>query len=160
MSSKKTKVMAFGTFDILHYGHVKLLEQSKTIGGGDVELIVVIARDSTVIIEKGHPPIFPEEERLALIKALKVVDIVDLGLEGSDRFKIIEKYRPDIIVLGYDQKIEIESLKAELQKRGLSDIKIYRMKKYGTPGLNSSSQIAEKLIKRLKNQLNYNPNKH
>lgn len=121
-------------------------------------MIVVIARDSTVVKEKGHSPIFPEGERLALIKALKVVDVVDLGSESPDRLKIIEKYKPDIIVLGYDQKIDKESFEADLKKRGLLNIKIYRLEKYGTPGLNSSSKILEKLIARNKNQLNNNSN--
>ncbi|MFX1453016.1 MAG: adenylyltransferase/cytidyltransferase family protein [Promethearchaeota archaeon] len=155
MPSKKTKVMAFGTFDILHYGHVKLLEQARSLGGNDVELIVVIARDSTVIKEKGHHPIFPEDERLALIKSLKVVDAVHLGSEGPDHLKIIEKCKPDIIALGYDQKIDSEYLKKELQKRGLKDIKIFRLKKYGTPGINSSSKILEKLEERIQRLIRF-----
>lgn len=152
MPPEKIKVMAFGTFDILHYGHVKLLEKSKALGGNNAELFVVIARDSTVVKEKGHNPIFPEQERLALLKALKVVDIVELGTEGPDRLKIIESYKPNIIALGYDQKIDKDTLSKELEKRGLSNIKIYRLEKYGTPGLNSSSQILDKLIAQTKNQ--------
>jgi len=155
VASKKTRVMAFGTFDILHYGHVKLLEEARALGEQNAELIVVIARDSTVIKEKGHKPIFPEIERLSLIQSLKAVDEACLGYEGTDHLKIIEKFKPDIIALGYDQKIDIDFLKSELAKRGLKNIKIHRLGKYGTPGLNSSSKILDKMLAQIQKLLRF-----
>ena len=67
------KVMATGTFDILHPGHVLFLEKAKELGGEDAVLAVVIARDSTVEKRK-RIPIIPQEQRLEMIKSLKPVD--------------------------------------------------------------------------------------
>ncbi|MBD3228955.1 MAG: adenylyltransferase/cytidyltransferase family protein, partial [Candidatus Lokiarchaeota archaeon] len=95
MSKPVTRVMAFGTFDILHLGHVKLLRNAKKLANGaNAKLIVVIARDENVIKEKNRRPIFPEDQRLEMIKSLKVVDEAYLGNLGNDRLKIIEELKP------------------------------------------------------------------
>ena len=65
-SGKKKVVLASGVFDLLHLGHVKFLEEAKKAGGKDAELIVIIARDSTVEKNKGRKPIMPENQRRAL----------------------------------------------------------------------------------------------
>ncbi|MHA1785532.1 MAG: adenylyltransferase/cytidyltransferase family protein [Candidatus Helarchaeota archaeon] len=142
----KSRVMVFGTFDLLHYGHVRLLNNSKKLGGKNSELIVVIARDSSVLKIKKTPPIYNEEQRMILISELKAVDKAILGHEGPDKLKIIEEYHPNIIVLGYDQKIDVDELKEELTKRGMPDIKILRLEKFGDPDYNSSSKIRKKII--------------
>ena len=141
----KTRVMVFGTFDLLHYGHVRLLNNSKKIGGRDAELTVVVARDSSVTNIKKNPPIFNEEQRRILISELKAVDRAILGHEGPDKLKIIEEYQPHFIVLGYDQRIEIEDLKKKLKERGMPDVQILRLEKFGDPDYNSSTKIKEKI---------------
>ncbi len=149
-----TRVVAFGTFDLLHYGHVKMLEMAKELGGADAKLIVVISRDASSEKVKGHPPIFPDEQRLNLIKALKVVDDAVLGYKGDtwkDRLKIITDLKPDIIVLGYDQPVDINALKDELEKRGMTLDKVVRLEKYGEASFNSSSKIVKKIIERFNN---------
>jgi len=52
-AGKKKVVLASGTFDLLHFGHVKYLEEAKKAGGKNAELIVIVARDSTVEKRKG-----------------------------------------------------------------------------------------------------------
>ncbi|NHI91338.1 MAG: FAD synthase [Candidatus Lokiarchaeota archaeon] len=140
------RVMVFGTFDLLHYGHVRLLKNSKKLGGKDSELIVVIARDSSVMKIKKIPPIYNEDQRMILISELKPVDKAVLGYEGPDKLRIVEEYKPNIIVLGYDQKVSIEKLQSELKKRGLPNVRIIRLEKYGDPDYNSSTKIREKII--------------
>ena len=81
------KVMATGTFDILHPGHVLFLEKAKELGGEDAVLAVVIAKDSTVEKRK-RIPIIPEDQRVQMVKSLKPVDEAYLGYEG-DMFKIV-----------------------------------------------------------------------
>ena len=54
----RRRVLAASVFDILHYGHLRFLEEAKKAGGEDAELIVVVARDSTVLKLKGRKPIF------------------------------------------------------------------------------------------------------
>jgi len=122
------KIATFGVFDILHSGHIKFLEKCKNLVKNS-KLIVVIARDSTVIKEKGKKPIMSEEHRKHIVQSLKPVNKVILGNECSDKLKIVEKIKPDIIILGYDQTWNEEELKKELEKRGLK-IQIIRLKKY------------------------------
>jgi FAD synthetase len=129
------KIATFGVFDIIHSGHIKLLKSCKNLSK-NAELIVVLARDSTVLKDKGRKPLIPEEQRRYIVESLNPVDKVILGNEGSDKLKIVEKIKPDIIVLGYDQGWDEKKLGKELENRGLK-IKVFRLKKYGK--VNSTS---------------------
>ena len=117
------KVLAGGTFNVLHPGHILFLKKAKALGD---ELIVVVASDSTVRREKGEP-ILPAEERAGLLRSLGFIDKVLVGKEGN-RLDIVEDERPDIIALGHDQKGEAE-LRAGLKRRGM-DCKVIRIKDY------------------------------
>jgi FAD synthetase len=108
---KKTIVLASGVFDLLHLGHVKFLEEAKRAGGENAELVVIIARDSTVEKTKGKKPIMSEEQRCALVESLKVVDRAVLGYKSLDIGEVIENIKPDVIALGYDQ----EEMQREVQ---------------------------------------------
>lgn len=132
------RVMASGVFDLIHLGHVHYLEEAKKLGD---ELVVVVARDSTVRKEK-HEPITPEEFRRDLVESLKPVDRAVLGGEG-DMFKVVEELRPDVIALGYDQYHDAERIEAELKKRGL-DIKVVRLTE-----LNGDLDGTRKIIKKV-----------
>lgn len=92
-------VMAFGTFDVFHAGHEDFLNQAKQLG--DL-LIVVVARDITVKNVKGDYPEQHERLRAKVIKEMGIADKVLLGYT-DDKYKVIKKYKPDIIALGYDQ---------------------------------------------------------
>ncbi len=116
------RVMASGVFDIIHLGHLHYLEASKKLGD---ELVVVVARDSTVRRRK-HEPITPESMRLELVGALKPVDRAMLGNESGDMFKVVEELRPDVITVGYDQPFEPVELEKELLSRGLN-VRVVRM---------------------------------
>lgn len=132
------RVMASGVFDLIHLGHVHYLEEAKKLGD---ELVVVVARDSTVRKEK-HEPITPEEFRRDLVESLKPVDRAVLGGEG-DMFKVVEELKPDVIALGYDQYHDAERIEAELKKRGL-DIKVVRLTE-----LNGDLDGTRKIIKKV-----------
>jgi FAD synthetase len=108
-----TRVLATGTFDLLHPGHVYFLTQARALGD---ELFVIVARDSNVTHKPR--PIIPEEQRLEMVNALGMVDKALLGSE-SDMFEPLKQIRPDIITLGYDQNFDIDYLEKELTKRGL-----------------------------------------
>jgi len=142
---KKKVVLASGTFDLLHYGHVKYLEEAKKIGGKNAELIVIVARDSSVKKRKGRKTVMPEDQRRSLVEALKVVDEAILGYEDFDMIKVVEKTNPDIIAVGHDQSdIEREVRKA-LVKKGIA-IQVVRVGRFGKDELNSSSKIKRKII--------------
>ncbi len=141
------KVLVGGSFDIIHVGHIKMLKQAKELCPHG-ELIVVIARDSTIRKYKKREPILPENDRLEIIKAIKYVDKAILGNELGEKtfFDIIYEIKPDIIALGYDQQINETELKEWLAKKGLQT-KIIRLKKYEPEsGLNSSSAIRNKIL--------------
>ncbi|MBI4272239.1 FAD synthase [Candidatus Uhrbacteria bacterium] len=119
-------VLAFGTFDILHPGHLSYLMQARRRGD---RLIVVIARDETVRSLKKHPPVFTQKERLTLVSALHIVSEAILGNKG-DHIRIVEKIRPHVICIGYDQRVSIDALHKILTQRNLSHIQIVRAKPY------------------------------
>lgn len=120
-------VMAFGTFDFIHLGHVELFKQAKKLGD---KLIVVIARDSNVKRIKGKKPFFSQEERLQLVNSLKSVDLAVLG-NDKDFFTAVRKYKPAIVVLGYDQNVLFESyIRKKLDEIGLKKTKVVRLKPF------------------------------
>ncbi|MBN1236012.1 MAG: FAD synthase [Methanotrichaceae archaeon] len=138
-----TLVVATGTFDLLHPGHVLYLERSKALGD---DLVVIVARD--VNVRHKPKPILPEEQRLRMIGALKVVDRAVLG-EVKDIFRTVEQLRPDIITLGYDQHFDQKALQAELFRRGLNP-RIVRIEEHEPCLLCSSSRIVAKILERFR----------
>lgn len=116
------KIMAFGTFDILHLGHIHYLTKAKKLGN---ELIVIIARDENVKKIKGKYPIHNEKERQKIISSLKIVDKAILG-DLTDFTKKIKKEKPELIAVGYDQPKTNKELEEELKKMNLK-IRIKRI---------------------------------
>jgi FAD synthetase len=149
--SRKTKVvLASGVFDLLHLGHVKFLEEAKKTGGPNSELVVIVARDSTVEKDKGRKPIMSEDQRRALVESLKVVDRAVLGFETLDIGEVITKVKPDVIALGYDQEDMEKQVRTYVDKNQL-EVKIVRIGKFGENTLDSSSKIKQKIIDKLAN---------
>jgi len=144
MTKRGKIVLASGTFDLLHLGHVKYLEEAKKTGGKNAKLVVIVARDRTVEERKGRKPVMPEDHRKALVESLKVVDEAILGYENFDIGQVIEKIKPDIIAVGYDQNnIESQVRKTVAQKR--LNIKVEKIGRFGKPELNSSLKIKKKV---------------
>lgn len=142
---KKKIVLASGVFDLLHLGHVRFLEEAKKAGGKDAELIVIIARDSTVEKSKGRKPIMPENQRRALVESLKVVDEAVLGFEDFDVGDAIARIKPDVIALGYDQSDMEKLVKDYINKHNLA-IRVVRIGKFEEDALDSSSKIRQRII--------------
>jgi FAD synthetase len=135
------RVMATGTFDLLHLGHIYYLKEAKKLGDN---LVVVVATDVTVRQLK-HEPVNPQEIRLNLIKELKIVDEAYLGHE-DDMFEIVEEIKPDIIALGFDQLHDKYNIEKELKKRKIK-AEIVRLKKYdGGSDLEGTRKIISKII--------------
>lgn len=145
INNKKRVVLASGTFDLLHLGHVKFLEEAKKAGGKNAELIVIVARDNTVMDRKRKKTIMPEDQRRALVESLKVVDEAILGWEDFSIDKVIEKINPDVIAVGHDQDgIEREVMKAIKEKK--INIELAKIGRFGKRELDSSSKIVRKII--------------
>ncbi len=140
------RVVATGTFDIIHPGHIRYLEEAKKLGD---ELIVIVAREKNV---KHKPkPIIPDEQRVKVVSALKPVDKAILGDE-NDIFKPIMELKPDIIALGYDQHFDEKKLEDELRKRGLKT-KVVRIKVKENCEFCSSTKIIKRIVDVVKSRL-------
>ncbi|MBI5229103.1 FAD synthase [Candidatus Micrarchaeota archaeon] len=130
------KVLVFGSFDILHPGHLAFFKSAKRFGNS---LVVVVARDSSIKRLKGRKPYLNERERLEMVSALRIVDKAILG-DKKDFHKPIEREKPDVIVLGYDQKVDLKELKRRIEERDLNT-KVIRLKKPLLPEKYKSSRI-------------------
>ena len=139
-----TRVLATGTFDLLHPGHLLYLERSKELGD---ELVVIVARD--VNVKHKPKPVIPEDQRLKMVQALKVVDLAILGDE-KDIFRPIEQLRPDIITLGFDQHFNPARLVEEMARRNLHP-KVVRVTTKDSCDLCSSRKIVAKVLEIHKN---------
>ena len=106
-------VIAQGTFDIVHPGHVHYLEEAAAMGD---ELYVIVARRSNV--DHKEAPICPATQRRDVIGALEAVDEAILGDE-VDIFVPIEELEPDVIALGHDQHHDAAAIESELERRGI-----------------------------------------
>jgi len=141
-------VLASGTFDLLHLGHVKYLEAAKKTGGEKAKLVVIVARDSVAERRKGRKPVMPEDQRRALVEALKVVDEAVLGYEDLNIGKVIEKIKPDVIAVGHDQDDVEREVRRFIRERGLN-IEVVKAGKFGKDELNSTSKIKRKIVSEL-----------
>jgi FAD synthetase len=135
------RVLATGTFEILHPGHLLYLEEAKKLGD---ELFVIVARDVTVRKRK-RTPIIPEEQRLQMVSALKMVDKVMLGSE-EDMYEPLYSIKPDIVALGYDQAFDEEKLEWELRERGFHS-KVIRIEKHNSNAFCKAEEIIKGILK-------------
>ncbi len=122
-------IMVFGTFDNLHPGHEDYFKQASRLGA---PLIAVVARDRNVLKLKGHLPQQAEKERMRKVRAaLKKLGIPGKAALGNLRSQwlVLKKYRPTVIALGYDQRIDLKKLKSELVEARLF-CRIKRLKSY------------------------------
>lgn len=93
-------VITFGSFDILHEGHIYYLCEAKKYG---TQLLTIIARDVSIENIKWRPPKHKEKERKNSLKQEGICDIIELG-SLNDPFVWFKKYNIDTVVLGYDQR--------------------------------------------------------
>jgi cytidyltransferase-like protein len=108
-----TRIMVFGTFDMIHKGHEDLFRQARALAPHPW-LIVSVARDASVSRIKGHEPHYPEERRRQRLASHHLVDEAVLG-DDIGYVPHILAARPDIVALGYDQEGEyVETLSADL----------------------------------------------
>lgn len=133
------RVMAQGTFDIIHPGHLHYFRESAALGD---ELVVVIARDERVAERKDL--FFDHHDRVALVDSLAIVDEVQLGTT-DDPFDILNEVEPDAITIGHDQPYDVDELSEMLAERGHDDVVITRISEYeaGADEIVSSSLIKE-----------------
>ena len=135
------RVLATGTFDLLHPGHLLYLSKARALGD---ELFVIVARDS--MIKHKPKPIVPEKQRLAMVRALRMVDAAMLGSE-TDMFLPLREIKPDIIALGKNQFFNEKELEAKLAAQGI-EAKVMRVQAFEQGELCSSAAIIRKVLER------------
>jgi glycerol-3-phosphate cytidylyltransferase len=92
-------IITFGTFDLIHIGHINILERSKKLG---VNLIVGISTDKFSYEKKTRYPIYNQNDRKKILESLKFVDEVFFEESFEQKREYIKKYNADIFVMGND----------------------------------------------------------
>lgn len=137
-----SRVVAQGTFDILHPGHLHYLEDAAAMGD---ELHVIIARSDNVTHKA--PPVVPDEQRREMVAALDPVDDARLG-HPSDIFVPIEEIEPDVIALGYDQHHDDEALAEALAERGIdAEVRRATAREMDDDYLLSTGRIIDRILR-------------
>ncbi len=104
------KVITYGTFDLLHYGHINLLRRAKELGDF---LIVAISTDEFNWNEKQKKSYFTFEQRKAMLEAIKYVDMVIPEENWEQKRSDVKKYNIDTFVIGDDWKGKFDFLEEE-----------------------------------------------
>lgn len=102
------KIITYGTFDLLHYGHINLLKRAKELGD---YLIVVLSTDEFNFKEKNKKTYFPYEERKKLLEAIRYVDLVIPEKCWEQKREDIKEFKVDTFVMGDDWKGKFDELK-------------------------------------------------
>jgi glycerol-3-phosphate cytidylyltransferase len=92
-------VITFGTFDVFHVGHLRIIERARSYGD---RLVVGVSADALNLRKKDRAPVFSEAERMAIVGALKHVDEVFVEESLELKRAYIEKYGADVLVMGDD----------------------------------------------------------
>lgn len=133
-----SRVIVFGTFDIIHPGHTHMLKEAKEYGD---YLVVIVARDSTVCTVKGRASLNNEATRLENVKALGIADKVRLGCIG-DKYQVIAEEKPDVVALGYDQREFVDNLEKVVGVH----VRIVRLAPF-MPAVHKSSKLRAQIEK-------------
>lgn len=99
MRSLSKTVITFGTFDVFHVGHLRILERASALG---LRLVVGVSTDTLNESKKGRPPVYRQEERAEIVAALRCVDEVFFEESLELKVEYIEQYAADVLVMGDD----------------------------------------------------------
>ncbi len=141
-------VLAGGVYDVLHVGHLAALTEAKNLG--DV-LVAVVATDITVEMLKTRKPIFPEQDRRALVEGLKPVDKAILGYEdvGMGYEQVLMDVMPDIVAFGYDQA-SLERSVREIIERHRLNIQMVKLSQFDHEKYLSSTLVRQRFSEELR----------
>ena len=108
-------VITYGTFDLFHIGHLRLLERAKALAGEDGKLIVAVSTDRFNWVEKHKKCVIPDSQRMAIVGALRCVDMVIPEDNWEQKKTDIAKYNVDIFVMGNDWTGKFDFLKEQCE---------------------------------------------
>ncbi|WP_149556408.1 glycerol-3-phosphate cytidylyltransferase [Streptococcus cristatus] len=119
------RVITYGTFDLLHYGHINLLKRAKQLGD---YLIVVVSSDEFNLLQKNKICYFSYEHRKSLVESIRYVDLVIPENSWEQKRSDIKEYHIDTFVMGDDWVGKFDFLKEE----GVEVIYLPRTKEIST----------------------------
>ena len=105
-----TTVITFGTFDVVHIGHIRIIDRAARYGD---RLVVGVSSDALNESKKGRKPVYPQQERMEIVAALRAVDAVFLEESLELKADYIREHGADILVMGADWEGRFDHL-AEL----------------------------------------------
>lgn len=124
------RVITYGTFDLLHYGHINLLKRARALGD---YLIVALSTDEFNAI-KGKKSFFTYEQRKALLEAVRYVDLVIEEKNWEQKRSDVHEYDVDVFVIGDDWKGKFDFLRDE----GVEVVYLERTPEISTTQIKSS----------------------
>ncbi len=106
------RVITYGTFDLLHYGHIELLRRARSMGD---YLVVALSTDEFNWNCKQKKCYFPYEERKRMLEAIRYVDLVVPEENWEQKSTDVDKYNIDVFVIGDDWKGKFDFLKEKCE---------------------------------------------
>jgi glycerol-3-phosphate cytidylyltransferase len=100
--------ITFGTFDLLHVGHINILERSKKLCD---YLVVGVSTDALNSAKKGEPPVYSQDERLRIVGSLRMVDFVFLEESLEQKADYIRQFHADVLIMGADWQGKFDHLR-------------------------------------------------
>ena len=100
-SAQARTVVTFGTFDVFHVGHLRVIERAAALGD---RLVVGVSADALNLRKKGREPVFSQAERMEIVGALKVVDAVFVEESLELKRDYLVEHAADVLVMGDDWK--------------------------------------------------------
>jgi glycerol-3-phosphate cytidylyltransferase len=92
-------VITFGTFDVFHVGHIRVLQRAAALGD---RLVVGVSADALNVAKKGRAPVYSQDERMEIVASLRVVDEVFVEESLEEKRDYILRYHADVLVMGDD----------------------------------------------------------
>lgn len=107
MSGRTRTVITFGTFDVFHVGHLRVIERAAALGD---RLVVGVSADELNLRKKGREPVFSQGERMAIVAALRHVDAVFLEESLEQKRDYVLEHGAEVLVMGDDWKGRFDEL--------------------------------------------------
>lgn len=92
-------VITFGTFDVFHVGHLRVLERAAALGD---RLVVGVSADALNVAKKGRSPVYSQDERMEIVRALRCVDEVFVEESLEQKRDYVLEHHADVLVMGDD----------------------------------------------------------
>jgi len=108
MENEMKKVITYGTYDLLHYGHINLLRRAKALGD---YLIVALSTDEFNSEKKGKKCYFSYEQRKQLLEAVRYVDLVIPENDWDQKINDVQEFKVDVFAMGSDWEGKFDFLK-------------------------------------------------